>query len=80
MVENKRALQKSDPQKVKEQGDLLSILITDELFANDDAMIVDECMTFFFAGSQTSSANTQNLTMHLLKNTHYGEQISKEVE
>jgi cytochrome P450 len=43
-------------------------------------MIVDECMTFFFAGSQTSSANTQNLTMHLLKNTQYGEQISKEIE
>jgi cytochrome P450 len=51
MVDKRRALQKSDPQKVKEQGDLLSILITDELFANDNEMIVDECMTFFFAGS-----------------------------
>ena len=51
MVDKRRALLKSDPEKVKAQGDLLSILITDELFCNDNEMIVDELMTFFFAGS-----------------------------
>lgn len=32
-------------------GDLLGILIEDENFHGDDRMIVDECLTFFFAGS-----------------------------
>jgi len=32
-------------------GDLLGILLEDENFKGDDRMIVDECLTFFFAGS-----------------------------
>jgi cytochrome P450 len=43
-------------------------------------MIVDECLTFFFAGSQTSSIATQNLIMHLIKHKHYGDKIIAEVE
>jgi cytochrome P450 len=35
----------------KEKGDLLSILLNDELFKNDDKMIIDECLTFFFAAT-----------------------------
>ena len=34
-----------------DRGDLLSILSQDELFCDDPQMIVDECITFFFAGS-----------------------------
>jgi cytochrome P450 len=37
------------------EGCLLSILLNDDLFKNDDTMIIDECLTFFFAGTQTSS-------------------------
>ena len=36
-------------------SDLLGILLTDENFHDDDEMILDECLTFFFAGAGTSS-------------------------
>jgi cytochrome P450 len=62
------------------KNDLLSILMTDELVCNDDILIVDECFTFFFAGSQTSSITTQNLIMHLIKNPSYGDKIIRELE
>jgi cytochrome P450 len=35
----------------KDKGDLLSILLNDDLFKNDDKMIIDECLTFFFAAT-----------------------------
>lgn len=58
---------------------MLSILLSDPLFNTDDEMIVDECLTFFFAGSQTSSVTTQNLVLHLLKHPHYKEKIVEEI-
>lgn len=54
-----------------ERSDLLSILLTDELFCNDEVMIIDECMTFFFAGFQTTSVASQNLIMHVMKQPKY---------
>lgn len=35
----------------EDKGDLLSILLSDDLFKNDKNAIIDECLTFFFAGS-----------------------------
>jgi len=32
-------------------GDLLDILSTDEQYKDDDSLIVDECLTFLFAGT-----------------------------
>lgn len=34
-----------------ESADLLSILLTDDLFKDNEESIIDECMTFFLAGS-----------------------------
>jgi len=45
-------------------GDLLSVLLQDEQYCNDDGLIMDECMTFFFAGSQTTGIVTTNLTLY----------------
>ena len=50
----------------EDKGDLLSILLSDDLFKNDDKMIVDECLTFFFAATQTSSMSTGNMLIHLM--------------
>jgi cytochrome P450 len=71
MIDNRRELIKAFPEEAKKKGDLLSILLTDELFCLDNEMIVDECLTFFFAGSQTSSVTIQNLFLHLIKNKNY---------
>jgi len=35
----------------EDRGDLLTILLEDDLFKNDNKMIIDECLTFFFAAS-----------------------------
>lgn len=51
-----------------DKGDLLSILLSDDLFKNDTSAIIDECLTFFFAGSQTSSIALQNMIYYLLLN------------
>jgi cytochrome P450 len=34
-----------------DEGDLLTIMLNEEIFQGNDEIIVDECMTFFFAGS-----------------------------
>lgn len=43
-------------------------------------MIVDEIMTFFFAGSQTSASSTQNLCLNLLLHPKYTQDILNELE
>ena len=52
----------------KDKGDLLSTLLNEELYKSDDAMIVDECITFFFAGTQTTSITVSNLIMYCMNN------------
>jgi cytochrome P450 len=46
----KRRLELQDPNYV-DVGGLMSTLIQMDLFSGNDDMIVDECFTFFFAGS-----------------------------
>lgn len=53
--------------KKDDSGDLLSIILENENFHHNDVMIVDECLTFFFAGSQTSTVAAQNLMLMLIK-------------
>jgi len=57
VVQKRREEIKKDPESLN-RGDLLTILLTDELFMADDKMIIDECLTFFFAATQTSSMST----------------------
>ncbi len=52
MVAEKREAIKKDPRE-GEKGDLLSIMIKDPLFELDNEQIIDESMTFFFAGTIT---------------------------
>ena len=68
-----------DP-SLKEAGDFLTILLTEDFFMNDNERIIDECFTFFFAGSQTSAVTTQNLIIALMKHPEYQEMLLKEFE
>jgi cytochrome P450 len=43
-------------------------------------MIVDECLNFFFAGSQTSSIAIQNLMLMLIKHPEIKDKILKELD
>jgi len=58
----------------------LSILLSDELFKDNDTRIIDECFTFFFAGSQTSAIAMQNLILALLKHPEYQKKITDELK
>lgn len=60
-------------------SDLLSMLLKDPLFSNDDEIMIDELLTIFFAGSQTTALGTSNLLFHLLQNPKYETQILDEL-
>jgi cytochrome P450 len=52
----------------------------DELTKDDDELILDECLTFFFAGTQTSSIANSNLIFMLVKHPEVGQKILDEVQ
>ncbi len=53
MIAAKREMIKKDPKAGEKEGDLISIMLRDPLFENNDEMIVSESLTFFFAGTFT---------------------------
>lgn len=63
----KRRQELKDP-NIADVGGLMSTLIQMDLFSGNDDMIVDECFTFFFAGSQTLSASISNEVLFLTQN------------
>ena len=67
-------------EKLREMGDFLSILLTDDLFDGRDELILDECLTFFFAGSQTSSVAHQNLIMNLIEQPDLMKRVRDEIK
>jgi len=48
----------------KRSNNFLDLLLECDIF-KDDTDMVDEILTFYFAGSNTQSVTTQNLLMHL---------------
>lgn len=77
IVERRRKAIQADP-KLKEKGDFLTILLTEPFFMNDNERIIDESLTFFFAGSQTSAVTTQNLLVALMKHPEYQDKLLQE--
>ena len=79
IVEKRRAELASDPSLKAKKGDFLTILLTEPHFKDNDSRIIDECLTFFFAGSQTSAATTQNLICSLVKHPEYQLKLRNEL-
>lgn len=79
IIVKRRADIAKNPELAK-AGDFLTILLIDEHFKDRDIRIVDEVLTFFFAGSQTSSVATQNLIFSLCKHPEYQDKILVELD
>ena len=62
------------------RGDLLSIMLGDPMFSENEEVMIDELLTIFFAGSQTTANATQNLILHLLQHPRYEQAILDELD
>lgn len=60
-IVDKRRLEIKNSKQIRE--DLLSLLLEDPLFRENNEVIIDELLTIFFAGSQTTANVTQNLIL-----------------
>lgn len=79
IINKRRAEIEKDPKEAS-AGDFLTILLVEEHFKNRNDRIIDEVLTFFFAGSQTSSVATQNLIFALCKHPEYQQKILDELD
>ena len=50
----------------KDKGDLMHILLHEDLYQGDDLEIAEECLTFFITGTQTTAIATQNFILRLI--------------
>lgn len=64
LVNERRKMDSSSNQ----EKDMLSILINDDSFKGRDSEIIDECITFFLAGSQTTKVANTNLLIYFTMN------------
>jgi cytochrome P450 len=74
MIKERRTLIKEDP-KLGESGDLLSIMIQDPLFENNDDQIVNESLTFFLAGTLTQATTIANTICFMIQNSQVEHKI-----
>jgi len=54
--------------RAKERGDLMTILLSDDIFKDDIEMTLDECLTFFAAGTQTTVSLMTTVLSNVIKN------------
>lgn len=59
--------------------DFLSILINDPYFKDNDDMIIDECMTFMFASTQTVTILITNALFFFTMKTNIRDRVRKEL-
>ncbi len=64
----------------QDKGDLLTILLNDELFRDNETLIIDECLTFYFAGSQTTGLTTSNMILFMMQQPNLFQDIRKEIQ
>jgi len=75
-----RRLGKSEAFYGDDTPDLLSILLQNEFYMNDDEKIIDEIFTLFLAGSKTVQTTTTNLVCYLDKNPKEKKILVEEID
>ena len=64
----------------KDKGDLLSTLLKDESIKSNTKDIIDSCLTFFFAGTQTLTFSNSNLIMYAMQDKSLMTKIRDEID
>ena len=59
--------------------DFLTLLMQDDLFKYNDSYMIDECITFMFASTQTTTVMTSTALMYLANQKSSCEKIRKEL-
>ena len=63
-----------------QKEDFLTLLLTDELFMNDEAMVTDECITFLGAATQTTTLMITNAMYYFITNRDILEKARSEIK
>ncbi len=63
-----------------ERGDFLTILLNDDLFKDNESIMVDECITFMRAGITTSSTMMSNALFYLTRHTEIRDKLREELK
>ena len=63
-----------------QRSDFLTQLLGDELFKKEEGLIMDECMTFIGAATQTTTFLITNILYYLTKNPKMREKALNEIK
>ena len=80
IVDERRKEMSSPDFNYKDSYDFLTQLLGDEIFKNDESMIMDECLNFIGAATQTTSFLTTNLLYYLIKNPEVKAKLQEEIK
>lgn len=62
------------------KGDFLTMLLTQDMFKNNDKMILDECVAFMIASTNATSLLISNTIYYLVQKKGHLEKIRAEFE
>merc|ERR1712166_656431 len=65
---------------VEEGSNLISVLLTDQYYLQDEERIIDEVLTLFAAGSQTVQMTTANLFVYISMDHRIRDILNKEID
>jgi cytochrome P450 len=77
--ERKKHMEGPEKEKYINYPDLLTILLSDDMFKNNNKAIIDEIITFFLAGSFTIRSTNSNLFMYLAMYPEVKQKLMKEL-
>jgi cytochrome P450 len=80
LINERRNEMKADSTFLDTHSDFLTILLGDDLFAQSDEMIIDECATFMLAGTMTSSILFSNNMYNIIRYADKRQVVRDEIQ
>ena len=80
MIRERRAELEDPACTTKDHCDFLTQLLQDDYMKNDDKMLLDECLTFVGAATQSQTLLLTNLIYYIAKNQEVREKLMAEIK